>query len=368
MIENYNYRNYFNLPEIDINISEKDKSHREKYRRLYIRLIDRCLSMSEDELSGYNEKHHILPKCLNGKNNKENIVIMPIRYHIMAPLILMEIYPNNAKICCAALFMIYGNFPNSYGLRGESIRKNFSTRTISNTIQKAKLFLKGENHPNYGKGHKMNSNTKEKIRKSLIGREVSLETREKLRKANLGKKASEKTRRKMSESRKGKKLGPFSEEARKKRLEVARSEERRRKISLSKLGSKNPNYGKHLSEETKKKLSESNLKRRDEISNLVKDLWESGHYDDSNIHKKGSENSHAKKIVGPDGTIYGCLLDAVEASGIPSTTLRQWMKGLTKNNHGWKYLNPLDAMTRKERKEDELNKNKNLKTQVNLTN
>ena len=56
-------------------------------------------------------------------------------------------------------------------------------------------------------------------------------------------------------------------------------------------------------------------------------------------------------------TIYDCLLDAVEASGIPSTTLRSWMKGITKktknvNLKGWHYLNPEDALTRKQKKKD----------------
>lgn len=244
--------------------------------------------MTEEELSGYNEKHHILPRCLNGKNNKENLVLMPVRYHIMAHIILMEIYPEKSKLAYAVFLMASLEDPKG----------------SSNTIRER--FKSSSNH-------------------------LSTRTISRLR-----------------------------EEAANKVSNMARSEERRRKLSLSRLGSKNPNYGKHPSEETKKKLSESNLKRRDEISNIVKNLWESGRYDNSNIHKKGSENSHAKKIVGPDGTIYGCLLDAVETSGIPSTTLRQWMKGLTKNNHGWKYLNPLDAMTRKERKEYELNKNKKI--------
>ena len=89
----------------------------------------------------------------------------------------------------------------------------------------------------------------------------------------------------------------------------------------------------------------------------VKKLWEDNHDSMTSCFLKRGESPHAKKIVGPDGTIYDCLLDAVEASGIPSTTLRSWMKGITKktknvNLKGWHYLNPEDALTRKQKKKD----------------
>ena len=54
------------------NIDDKLYEHKNKYRNIYIRLITRCKQMTSEELSGYNEKHHILPKCMGGGNNKEN--------------------------------------------------------------------------------------------------------------------------------------------------------------------------------------------------------------------------------------------------------------------------------------------------------
>ena len=74
---------------------------------------------------------------------------------------------------------------------------------------------------------------------------------------------SEETRRKMSESHKGRHL---SEEARKKLSEAKKgrhlSEEHRRKISESKKGEKNPMYGKHRSDETRRKMSESHKRKK----------------------------------------------------------------------------------------------------------
>lgn len=72
---------------------------------------------------------------------------------------------------------------------------------------------------------------------------------------------SEETRKKMSEARKGEKNTMYgkhhSDEARKKMSEAKKnmSEETRKKMSEAKKGEKHPNYGKHLSEETRKKMS-----------------------------------------------------------------------------------------------------------------
>ena len=108
----------------------------------------------------------------------------------------------------------------------------------------------------------------------------SEETRRKMSEAK--KNISEETRRKISESHKGKpahnKGVPMSEEQKKKLSETNKgkpsnrkgkqlSDETRRKISLNHCdcsGEKNPFYGKHHSEEIKKKLSESKKNISDE--------------------------------------------------------------------------------------------------------
>ncbi len=74
---------------------------------------------------------------------------------------------------------------------------------------------------------------------------------------NKDAKMSKETRRKMSASRKGKK---FSDEAKKKMSEVRKgiefSEEHIANLSKSHSGERHKNYGKHLSEDTRRKISE----------------------------------------------------------------------------------------------------------------
>ena len=71
----------YGLPEILRDGLEEDEyKHRVKYRNLYLKLIKRGLEMTPEELSGYNEKHHILPRCLGGKDDESNLVLLPCRY------------------------------------------------------------------------------------------------------------------------------------------------------------------------------------------------------------------------------------------------------------------------------------------------
>ena len=39
------------------------------YKKIYQQLIDRALSRT---LTGYKERHHIVPKCMGGDNSKLN--------------------------------------------------------------------------------------------------------------------------------------------------------------------------------------------------------------------------------------------------------------------------------------------------------
>lgn len=282
----------FNLPDIiekDCRDKE-DYQHRLKYLNLYIRIIDRCLSMTKEELSCVTEKHHILPKCMGGSNKKDNIVVLPVRYHIMAHIVLSEAYPDNFKLGYATLFTT--SYIERVKDRSTILQKSFSTRFLAQARETAIKSIKKEG---------------ERIRKSG----------ERKGKNNpmFGKHLSEETKKKMSEAKKGTKL----------------TEEQRKKWSEVKLGEKNSFWGKSHTDKVK-----------DTIAKKVADLWKSGKYDKvrKDLKKTRGNSKFARKVVSPEGVVYDCLLDAIEASGIPSSTLRGWMKGLTKDNHGWKYLNP----------------------------
>jgi hypothetical protein len=65
------------------------------YEKIYNQIIERGKNRSVD---GYTEKHHIIPKCMNGTNNSDNIVKLTAREHFLAHWLLHEMYPNNTDL------------------------------------------------------------------------------------------------------------------------------------------------------------------------------------------------------------------------------------------------------------------------------
>lgn len=110
----------------------------------------------------------------------------------------------------------------------------------------------------------------------------------------------------------------FSKETRdnisKGHIGLRHSEETLKKLRNSKTGANNPNYGKHLSDEQKKKISisvraaQSSPEIKNKISNAIKQ-----HYRDHPEHRqklsdriKGEKNYfYGKRLIGPDNPNYG---------------------------------------------------------------
>ena len=120
-------------------------------------------------------------------------------------------------------------------------------------------------------GYRHTIETKEKIRLSLIGRNKGIErtneVKEKISKANLGRILSEETKKRIGIANKGKILSSETRE-RCRQASIGQipwnkgktnvySAESRQKMSECQKGEKSFMYGKHLSEETKKKISKT---------------------------------------------------------------------------------------------------------------
>lgn len=72
------------------------------YKLIYNSLIERAKTRS---LDGYKESHHIVPKCLGGSDDKDNLVDLTPEEHYLAHLLLVQIYPNDHKLSYAAIKM-----------------------------------------------------------------------------------------------------------------------------------------------------------------------------------------------------------------------------------------------------------------------
>lgn len=191
------------------------------YAAHYERLIARARGRS---LVGYRERHHVLPRCMGGGDEKGNIVELTGEEHYVAHQLLAKQYPQNSRLVFAAVSM--------------------STRCSGN---KAYGWLR------------------RKLSESMRGNNPSQETREKIARSRRGKRnpavseankrrvVSDETRAKMSATRRGKKQSPgaIANNAAA-RLGYKPSVEARRNMSLAQLGKKH-------SLETKKKMSEKRL-------------------------------------------------------------------------------------------------------------
>jgi hypothetical protein len=65
------------------------------YKKIHDSIIDRAKNR---KLEGYVETHHIIPKCMNGTNEPNNLVDLAAREHFLIHWLLHEMYPENSDL------------------------------------------------------------------------------------------------------------------------------------------------------------------------------------------------------------------------------------------------------------------------------
>jgi hypothetical protein len=155
----------------------------------------------------YHERHHILPKCIGGTNDEENLIDLFAKEHFVAHKLLAEENPDNEKLIHAYAIMSFVSSESNerYQLTPEEYED--ARKTFSDMLKKK--YRNKENHPSYGthisEERKKKIDEANKGNKYCVGRKISDETRKKIGDANRN--PSDETRKKMSESRKGKRIG-----------------------------------------------------------------------------------------------------------------------------------------------------------------
>jgi hypothetical protein len=170
------------------------------YQKIYDQLIDRAKTR---KLEGYKERHHIIPKCLGGNDEKENLVDLTAREHYIAHIILCKIYPDNKKLYYASWMMInrksqgqdrdYVVSSRMYQYIKENLshtdetKEKFRNKKLSmETRNKISETLKQQGiKPPSRLGWTHSDTTKEKLRILNSNKKITAEQIEKMRKTKL---------------------------------------------------------------------------------------------------------------------------------------------------------------------------------------
>lgn len=70
------------------------------YQKIYNDIINNAKNRNINSHQ-YFEMHHIIPKCIGGKNDNGNLVQLTLREHFICHALLVKIYPNNNSLKCA---------------------------------------------------------------------------------------------------------------------------------------------------------------------------------------------------------------------------------------------------------------------------
>jgi len=150
-----------------------------EYIKIYNQIIERAKTR---KLEDYKENHHIIPRCMGGLDEEENLVELTAREHFLCHKLLCEIYPNNQKLWYALFLM--------------SINKNKKTKYIVSSREyeyikkKWNNFTKNKPKPK-GFGDKIKSEERNKKIGKANSKPKPKGFGEKISKINKGKKRNE---------------------------------------------------------------------------------------------------------------------------------------------------------------------------------
>ena len=187
----------------------------------------------------YHERHHIIPRCLNGGNEEENLIDLFAREHFEAHRLLAQENQDNRSLVFAWTCMAFpmNKYEQRYAVSPEEYEE--AKKAISNAMS----------------GRKLSDETKKKLSDAKIGKPCSENAKLRTSEIHKGVPLSEEHKRKISESLKGR---TFSDEH---KVNISKSKtgkpltdvEKAARITVGKM-----NKGRKHSEETKAKISASN--------------------------------------------------------------------------------------------------------------
>jgi len=184
------------------------------YQEIYNSIVTRAKNRN---LVGYSEKHHVIPRCLGGTNDKSNIVSLTGKEHYLVHLLLIYIYPEEKKLIYA------------FWMMRNRIKTNITSVKM---YEEARKFVATEMRKNVGTTEAITKMAKSKLGKTPW----------------LNKTHTNESRKKQSESAKTRKITNENEALRRasisKTSQKPKTAEHVENIRKAKIGANNPMFGK----------------------------------------------------------------------------------------------------------------------------
>ena len=155
------------------------------YEKIYNQIVSRAKNRI---LECYTEKHHIIPRCMGGSDDKENLVDLTAREHFICHRLLVNIHPDNNKLKFALWAMC--------NMKSKRQSRYIPRSRIYESIKLEVIKIISENK----KGVKLSEEHKRKTSETLKGRKRPQEVIDKVvktRKENGGWIHSEETKNKI---------------------------------------------------------------------------------------------------------------------------------------------------------------------------
>jgi hypothetical protein len=259
----------------------------------------------------YHERHHILPKCMGGGSEEDNLIDLFAKEHLIAHKLLAQENPDNYRLVYAWICMSsmkskyherYEATPEEYEAIMETKRglmKNLFTKETRNKMSKAQ------------KERFSNPDERKKYSEMFSGENGSF----------YGKCHSEETKKKQSESKRGKNNPNYGKRY---------SDEEKQRLSKLLSGENNPIYGKPRSEETRRKISLANTNPSETTRQKMREA-KLGLYE-------GGKSPGAKAVVCLETkNVYEASSVASKKTGINKKNICQCCRGEKKTAGGYKW-------------------------------
>lgn len=133
------------------------------YQRIYNELI--YSAINDPKLDEYKELHHILPRCMGGTNDKENLVYLTAKQHFISHWLLYRIH-RTTKLAHAW----YSMCRIGKGQDARRVNSTYYKYAKENRSKHLSIESKGANNHFYGKTH--SKETRKKM--SVIQKELRL--------------------------------------------------------------------------------------------------------------------------------------------------------------------------------------------------